>query len=316
MKTVFFGSSDYCLPILEALKKTLQLVVTRPGKPVGRKRIVTPSPVYLWATKNNIRAITPSTLKKDSPDRLLVESILKQVNPDIAVVADYGLILPEAIFNLPTHGTFNVHFSRLPELRGPSPVQFTLLQGQMRAWTTIFKLENPPELAIKMDTGPILYQNSSPIFLDDTTSSLYTRLFNDVGAIINAMLDEHLKFGEKLTAQDHSKATYCRFLTREDGFISWTTLQKALNGDTVEINDLPKIQQEALVIAPQGEKITPCPVYHFFQAVTPWPGMWTIDASGKRLKILKCRHHGKKLLVEEIQFEGKTPQKSTLPSSS
>lgn len=316
MKTIFFGSSDYCIPILEALKKNLQLIVTRPGKPVGRKRIVTHSPVYLWATKNNISVITPSSLKNDSPDRLLVEKTLKEVKPDIAVVADYGLILPQAIFNLPAYGTFNIHFSRLPELRGPSPVQFTLLQGHMRAWITIFKLENPPELAIKMDAGPILYQTSYPIFLDDTTSSLYTRLFDEAGAILNAMIDEYLKYGEKLIPQDHLKATYCRFLTKEDGFIPWTTLQKALNGDTVETNELPKIQQEALALAPLQEAITPNPVYHFFQAVTPWPSMWTINPRGKRVKILKCQHHGQKITIEEIQFEGKTPQKGTLQTTS
>jgi methionyl-tRNA formyltransferase len=134
VKTIFFGSSDYCLPILEALKKDLILVVTRPDKPEGRKLTVTPSPVNLWAKKNSVPVITPATLKKDTEERLVTQRRLKELTPDLAVVADYGLIIPEAVFSLPKHGTFNIHFSQLPELRGPSPVQFTLLQGQLRAW--------------------------------------------------------------------------------------------------------------------------------------------------------------------------------------
>jgi methionyl-tRNA formyltransferase len=308
VKTIFFGSSDYCLPILEALKKDLILVVTRPDKPEGRKQTVTPSPVNLWAQKNSVPVITPATLKKDTEDRLVTQRRLKELTPDFAVVADYGLIIPEAVFSLPKHGTFNIHFSQLPELRGPSPVQFTLLQGQLRAWVTIFKLENPPELGIKMDAGPILYQNSFPIFLDDTTDSLYTRLFKEAGTVLLPMLQEHLAYGQALTRQDHAKATFCRFLTKDDGFINWETLQKATRGEEIELEELPKIQQEALTISRPPEPITSCPVYHFFQGVTPWPGMWTINPNGKRVKIITCHCDAKKFVPDEIQFEGKKPQ--------
>lgn len=308
MKSVFFGSSDYCLPILETLKKDLVLVVTRPDKPEGRKQAITPSPVNLWAKKNNIPVITPATLKKDTQDRLTTEDNLIKYAPDYGIVADYGLIIPERVFSLPKQGTFNIHFSRLPDLRGPSPVQFTLLQGGLEAWVTIFRLENPPELGVKMDAGPILSQTSFPILPNDTTESLYTRLFIEAGAILKPMLNKHLEQGKKLLPQDHLKATYCRFLTKEDGFIAWETLQKAVNGDDLKFDELPKIQQEALKISEKSDQATTCPIYSFFQAVTPWPGVWTVNPRGKRVKILESRPDRKKFVPIEIQFEGKKPQ--------
>lgn len=273
MKTIFFGSSDYCLPILKALKNDLVLVVTRPERPVGRKQVLTPSPVALWATKNNVPVITPAALKKDTEGRLMTEKTLRDLHPDLAVVADYGLIIPEAIFNLPKHGTFNIHFSRLPEFRGPSPVQFTLLRGDPIAWISIFKLENPPELEIKMDSGPILYQESFPVFPNDTTSSLYTRLFEEAGKIIPT-----LDFTKAPTPQDQSKATFTKMLTKEDGF--------------VELSDLEKPES-----------------YNKFRAMTPWPGLWTIK-DGKRMIIRKCHLEEKKLVLDEVQFEGKSPQQA------
>lgn len=271
MKTIFFGSSNYCLPILEALKNDLILVVTRPDKPVGRKQVITASPVALWAKSNNFTVITPETLKKDSSGRLLTEKTLQDLNPDLAIVADYGLIIPEAIFNIPKHGTFNIHFSHLPELRGPSPVQATLLRGDDTAWITIFKLENPPELEIKMDSGPILFQKSYPILREDTAQTLYTRLFEEAGKALPT-----INFTQKLLPQDQSKATYTKMLSKDDGF--------------VELADLEKPE-----------------THNKFRAMTPWPSLWTIK-DGKRMIIRQCHLDGEKLVVDEVQFEGKKPQ--------
>lgn len=289
MRTVFFGTSQYCLPVLEALKPQLKLVITREDKPVGRKQILTPSATKIWAQKNNIPV-----------DVILAESRISDI--DLAIIADYGKIIKHEIYEKPNLGTFNIHFSKLPDLRGPSPVQTTLLRGDKTAWITIYKLKFYPELKIKMDSGPILWQEEYPILPDDTTESLYTRLFLEVAKEIPVIFSNYesgiTNQGKNLLVeQDHTKATFCSMLTKQDGFVEWSMIHD------------PKFM---------------IPVYNRFRAMTPWPGLWTVipsvytarersDSEGshknRRMKILKCHLEKNKLVLDEVQFEGKTPQK-------
>ncbi|MCL4398106.1 hypothetical protein M1403_03760 [Patescibacteria group bacterium] len=265
MRVIFFGTSAYCLPVLETLKANFNLVavVTRPDKPVGRKQIMTPSATRLWAKQYSVQTLTDI---KDIQD---IQDI------DLGIVADFGQIIPENALNLPRLGTFNIHFSKLPEFRGASPVQATLLRGDKTAWVTIFKLEKT------LDTGPILWQKEYPILKDDTAGKLYTRLFEEVAkelpTIINSMKQT------KLLPQDKSKATYTKLLTKQDGFVDWDQLRSTAYG---------------------------LQTYNQFRAVTPWPGLWTVTPEGKRMKILQCHLEGNKLVLDEIQYEGKKPQKA------
>lgn len=321
MVIAFFGTSNYCLPLLDSLKDNfdLQLVVTRSDKPEGRKQIITPSQVKLWALQHNISVITPETLKKETNDRVNLIKLLTEKKCDMAIVADYGLIIPEGVFNIPKLGTFNIHFSKLPDLRGPSPVQFTLLRSDDKAWVTIFKLESPPELKIKMDSGPILWQKEFPIDQADTTQSLYSKLFQEVAQTLPHILSTYsqqpttnnqsptTKHQQLLTPQLHKNTTYCRFLTKDDGFIECNIIQKAMRGEQLEVSDLPKIQQEALTTDNFKFQIPNLKlIYSFFRAVTPWPGMWT-NVKLQRMKILKCHLVSGKLVIDQVQFEGKNP---------
>lgn len=215
LKVVFFGTSEYCLPVLEALKKDLILVVTREDKPVGRKYVLTPSATKVWAQKNNICVDSIASLQNDI---------------DLAIVADYGKKITEEVLNRPKLGTFNIHFSKLPDLRGATPVQQTLLRGDTTAWITVFKIE------ATLDTGPILDQREFPIFPDDTSQSLYTRLFIEVAKYLPT-----LDFNKKLTPQVGTP-TFCKKLTKDDGFVKL---------------DEPNI-------------------YNKYRAYYPWPGIWTI----------------------------------------
>ncbi|MEK7565920.1 MAG: formyltransferase family protein, partial [Patescibacteria group bacterium] len=186
------------------------------------------------------------------------------IDCDLALVADFGQIIPEEIFNKPKLGTFNIHFSKLPDLRGPSPVQSTLLRGDTTAWITIFKLDE------KMDTGPILDQRSFPIFPDDTAQTLYIRFFKEAAKYITA-----LDFSKKLLPQSGTP-TFCKMLKREDGFIKYEDLENPEN-------------------------------YNKFRAYFPWPGIWTIK-NDKRMKILKCHLENQRMVLDQIQFEGKKSQ--------
>lgn len=245
MKVVFFGSSNYCLPVLEALKKDLALVVTREDKPVGRKQILTPSATKLWAKENNIPVATELN-----------------IDCDLAIVADYGKKITEDVLNRPHLGTFNIHFSLLPRLRGTSPVQTAILNGEGKTGITIFKIDKD------FDTGPILWQREYSILPTETAGELYTRLFDEAAKEISK-----IDFSGKLAPQDNSQATFCKKLTKDDGFV----------------------------------KLDDPNIYNKYRAYYPWPGIWTLK-DGKRMKILKCHLEGEKLLLDQIQFEGKNPQ--------
>src|SRR5204863_4157406 len=123
---VFFGSSYYSVIIAKALQKAfgLSLVVTIPDKPVGRKQILTPSPVKIFALEQKIPVITANKLTDE-----VIEQI-RLYQPDFLVVSDYGLILPKKLLQLPKHAPLNVHHALLPEYRGPSPAQFAILHGE------------------------------------------------------------------------------------------------------------------------------------------------------------------------------------------
>lgn len=246
MSVVFFGTSKYCLPVLEALKPQLKLVVVMPDRPVGRKQILTPCATKQWAISNGIE---------------IASSLAPRNDIDVAIVADYGRIIPREEFVIPKLGTFNIHFSKLPDLRGASPVQQTILRGDTTAWVTIFKI------AETLDTGPILDQRSFSIFPYDTTESLYSRLFVEVSKYITT-----LDFSKKLALQSGTP-TYCKLLTRQDGF--------------VELDD------------PQ--------IYNKFRAYFPWPGIWSIK-NGKRMKILKCHPDKNKIIIDLLQYEGEKPK--------
>ena len=252
LRTVFFGSSQYCLPVLEALRPQLAQVITQPDKPVGRKKILTPSPVKTWAQKNNIPVAT-------------------ELNTDcsLGIVADYGKIIDESVFNRPKLGTFNIHFSKLPDLRGASPVQSAILRGDTTSWITIFKLEKT------LDTGPILDKHEFPIFPTETAEELYTRLFKEVAKYITT-----LDFSAKTTPQSGTP-TYCKKLTREDGFIEYSHL-----------------------LEPR--------TYNLFRAMSSWPGLWTLKKD-RRMKIIKCYLAEGKLVLDEIQLEGEKPKKPLEP---
>ncbi len=248
MKIVFFGSSQYCLPVLEALKKDLVLVVTREDKPTGRKQILTPSATKVWAKENDVPCGTSLN-----------------IDCDLGIVADFGRIIPEDEFNIPRLKTFNIHFSKLPDLRGASPVQASLLRGDITAWVTIFQIERT------LDTGPILDQREFPILPDDTSQSLYTRLFQEVAKYL-----PRLDFTKELIPQTGT-ATFCKKLTKEDGHV----------------------------------ELTDPDLYNKFRAYYPWPGVWTlhsVQGKPKRMKILKCHLEKEKFVLDEIQFEGENPK--------
>ena len=213
MQVVFFGSPYFALPSLESLRDaghTLGLVVSQPGKPVGRRGEVTDPPVAARAKSLGIQVFQPSTLKDDA-----AVARLSAAGADVFVVVAYGKILAQRVLDLPRLGCVNVHGSLLPRWRGASPVQASVLAGDAVTGVSIMKME------AGMDTGPVFTMRETRIGEEESAEELGARL-----ALMGAdALVETLNFLEGEWGplpQDESRATTCPKITREDARVDWT----------------------------------------------------------------------------------------------
>ena len=220
---VFFGTPDYVLPILEALSEAgwpIVAVVTQSAKPVGRKQILTASPVALWARKQGKAVFTKKPIE--------IAEGLKLLDAEVGIIAAYGRILPQEIIDVFPKGIINVHPSLLPKYRGPSPISGAIAAGDKETGVTIIKLDD------QMDHGPILCQATEPIFLTDTQETLRARLF-DIGAkLLVKILPDYLAGRLSLKDQDHSQVSFVTLLKKEHGFIPPEILCAILNGSTFD----------------------------------------------------------------------------------
>jgi methionyl-tRNA formyltransferase len=212
MRIVFFGSPASALPSLRRILEaghSVELIITQPDKPSGRGKKPTPSPVKQAALELNISTCQPTKIKQDP---IALEKI-KEIQPELIVVAAYGQIIPASIIYLPKYRSVNVHFSLLPKYRGASPVQWALLSGEEKTGITIFELNE------KMDEGDILSQEEVEILPEENAAELEMRLAQKGAELLVktiARIDsaDHRK-------QDHSRATFAPKLKKEDGRIDW-----------------------------------------------------------------------------------------------
>ena len=254
MKVIFFGSSKFVIPIIEVIRKNfdLGLVLTTEKNPTD--------PVPSYCTKNKIQYLSVSNLSDPN-----LKSLILNLKSPIAVLADFGLIIPEDILNAFPKGIINIHPSLLPKYRGPTPVQSAILNGEKTTGVTIIKLDE------EIDHGPILFQTKAGISPNDTSESIYERLFKMSSSSAVSTIELYLKGKIKPQEQDHKKATLTHHLARLDGYV-----------------DLNKPPSRAKL-----EKM--------IKAYFPWPGTWT------KLRIANRELRIKFLPDKKIQVEGKKP---------
>lgn len=210
MKTAFFGTSDFAVPILEGLAKSLwapALVVTTPNKKAGRGYKETEPPVKVVAEKLGIPVIQPTTLSP-TPEQLQ--------KCDLFLVAAYGKILPRELLAIPAQGSVNVHPSLLPRWRGPSPIQYTILSGDAETGVTIMLMD---EL---VDHGPIL--GASPLTISSTARTpILTKELAEAGsALLLRILPEWIEGRIVPIPQHEEEMTTTKILKKEDGHIDWS----------------------------------------------------------------------------------------------
>ena len=187
-------------------------VVTQPDRPVGRSRsTLVPSPVKEIALAEGIPVLQP---EKPRDEEFVAQ--LRALEPDVSVVVAYGHIIPKAVLDLPPSGSFNVHASLLPKLRGAAPIQAAILEGLPETGVTIMRMVPP------LDAGPMLLQVSTPIAEDETYGELALRL-SELGALALIEAMTLVAVGRaREEAQDDARATYAGKIDRESARIDWT----------------------------------------------------------------------------------------------
>ncbi len=221
MRLSFMGTPAFALPSLRALVDAgheICLVVTRPDRPAGRGRRVAPPPVKLAAREMKLPILQPERMGE--PGAL---AALRAARPEAIIVVAYGQLLPEAILALPPHGCLNLHASLLPKYRGPAPIPWAIIRGEMVTGVTIMRIE------ARLDVGGIVLQRAEPIGPRDTAGTLGERLATLGAELLCQALDQAARGTARLIPQDEGLATYAPKLTPEDTHLDWARDTHALD---------------------------------------------------------------------------------------
>ena len=242
-RVVFMGTPAFAVLALRQLIENHDVigVVTQPDRPAGRKRQVQVSPVKQVAVEARIPVFQPEKLRRQEA----IEE-LRRWPADVYVVAAFGQILPQAVLDIPPHGSINIHASLLPRWRGAAPINAAIRAGDSETGITIMKMD------AGLDTGPILSQRAIAIAPDETAETLHDKLSALGGDLLIETLPVYLSGEIKPIPQDDSLATLAPRINKEEGHIDWT--QPA---DAIE---------------------------RTMRAFTPWPGTYAFW-NGRQLKI-------------------------------
>jgi len=203
------ASPEVAIPSLEALAASshqLVRVISQPDRPAGRGKVLTPTPVSQWAIDNGYELSRPENREE-------IAEVVRDL--DCVITIGYGVLLPENILSIPTHGFLNLHFSLLPRWRGAAPVQRAIEAGDQVSGVTVFQLD------AGMDTGPIYTMHRFALDSDITSDELLTEL-GELG--VEALLEslEKIERGQRPTPQNNDGATRAFKLSRDEGRIDWT----------------------------------------------------------------------------------------------
>ncbi len=294
LKIVFMGTPDFAATILEEILKVYPVlgVVTQPDKPKGRSKEVTFSPVKELAVKHELPVYQP--VKAKEPEFL---EQLKELSPDVIVVAAFGQILPKALLEIPKYGCINVHASLLPKYRGAAPIQYSVIDGEKETGITIMYMD------VGIDTGDIILQDTVPISPEETGGSLFDKMaVQGAASIIKAL--RQMEAGEVTrTPQDNEKATYVKMISKEMGKLDFTKSAQQLERLIRGLNPWPSaytfLDGKSLKLWQASAEPVTDGQAHMFQEYEP--GM----IAQVRDNALVIMTGDGLLVVKELQLEGK-----------
>lgn len=292
-KIIFMGTPEFGVIILQKLLQKGYdplLVVTAPDKPLGRKNILTSPPVKTLARMHGISVAQPFRA-------IEIKEEIKKISPDLIIIAAYGYFLPKEIYDIPEFGSLNVHPSLLPKFRGPSPIQTSIIEGELTTGATIIKIDN------EIDHGPIIAKKAiempDKIYYKDLEMKLA-----ELGA--DLLIDTIPKWLAKkieVQPQDDALASFTKIIEKEDGKIEWSKLTSS------------EIERRIRALQPwpstytywerEGDKktIKIIEAEPSGLAESRTPGL--VYSSEKNKIIVQCREGS--LVVKKLQIEGRNP---------
>ena len=297
MNIVFMGTPEYAAKILRALAETrfeIAAVFTQPDKPVGRKQILTPSEVKVYAQQHLSATpiFQPATLRDEA-----VTAQIKELKPDFIVVAAYGKILPQAVLDIAP--CINLHASILPKYRGASPIQSALLAGEKQTGVTAMLMD------AGLDTGDMLDFAYTPCE-DKTAAQLFDELGDLAGELIVRVLQNFANL--KPLKQDGTQATHCKKIVKSDGLFSFEESARQIYNQFRALSPWPGIYLAS------GLKILDLEILcefceHKFERAGE---ILSVDKLGfcvacgeGAVKIIKVQEPGKKLVDASAYLNGK-----------
>lgn len=220
-KIVFMGTPAFSVPILEGLVASgyhVLTVVTQPDRPVGRKKVITPTPVKEAALRLNLPVLQPEKINQ-SPEMAEIIALA----PDLIITAAFGQFLPEKLLQAAKIGALNVHASLLPKYRGGAPVHYAIMAGEKETGVTIM------EMIKKMDAGGIYAQKALPITEEDDVGILFEALSLLGKELLLETLPKIIDGQLKAVPQDEALVTFSPNITREQEAIDWQKSAQAID---------------------------------------------------------------------------------------
>jgi methionyl-tRNA formyltransferase len=222
LKIIFAGTPEFAAVALKALIQTdheIVAVYTQPDRKAGRGQKLSPSAVKQLALDHDLKVYQPLHFKASTEEGLAAQQELAALNADIMVVAAYGLILPQAILDMPKYGCLNIHGSLLPRWRGAAPIQRAIATGDAQTGVTIMKM------AAGLDTGDMMLKTLCPIEAHDTSASLHDKLADQGAEAICEVLKTEQSLQQYLDArevQDDALAVYAHKLSKAEAQVDWS----------------------------------------------------------------------------------------------
>jgi len=231
LSIVFAGTPAFACPVLQALldsEHDVIAVYTQPDRPSGRGRKLSPSPVKQLAVANSIPVFQPESLRDAA-----VQQSCRALSADVWVVVAYGLLLPQAILDIPRYGCLNIHPSLLPRWRGPTPIQAAILAGENQSGVTVMQLEKG------MDSGPVLRQESLALPESANSGEMYAQYFLCGAKLLLEVLSNLPQALANRQVQNHAEATYCQLIEKKQALIDWTASAATISCQVRAYNPFP-----------------------------------------------------------------------------
>ncbi len=263
LKIAFWGTPELTVTYLDALHNagmTPCVIITNPDRPKGRGNVLTATPAKLWGEAHGITVLQPAKLDETFNFQLSTFDL------DISIVVAYGSIIPENIINLPKYKTLNVHYSLLPKYRGAAPTESAILAGDQVTGSSI------QVMAFKLDSGPIIAEETLTIGETETTTELRARLTEAGAKLLIEILPKYIAGKVTPREQDDSLATRSKKIKKEDGLID-------PSGDAIEN-------------------------YRKFKAYIEWPRTYFFQ-NDKRVIITQAHLENNEFIIDRVLPEGK-----------